>query len=178
MRTTTYNKHRDKFASLARNNNSVELSNIFLEFSGFCLPKNRFVCLIFEETEPSLWKYRPRSTFCPGQLSALIPEKKLKNRDLGISAIPNIDEVDRIYLASPRGLRWGKTEPPDYILMFCSANAPGITYKIVFGFFCPPFLWKKIYLRVPRSKFRIKSGNVGCRKRATTYPCSDKEHYF
>ena len=55
-------------------------------------------------------------------------KKILKNRDLGISEIPNIDEVDGIYLASPRGLRWGKTEPPDYILMLSSANVPGITY--------------------------------------------------
>ena len=29
-------------------------------------------------------------------------------------------------MASPRGLSGGKTEPPDYILMFSSANVPGI----------------------------------------------------
>ena len=74
----------------------------------------------------------------------MIPGKNIKNRDLEISEIPNIDEVDGIYLASPRGLRWGKTEPPDYILMFCSANVPGIPYKINFGDFCPPFLKKHI----------------------------------
>ena len=34
----------------------------------------------------------------------------------------------------------GKTEPPDYILMFSSANVPAIPYKINFGDFCPPFL--------------------------------------
>ena len=62
----------------------------------------------------------------------MIPEKNVKKRDLGISEIPNIDEVDGIYLASPRGLRWGKNEPPDYILMFCSAYVPGITHKIIF----------------------------------------------
>ena len=66
-------------------------------------------------------------------------QKNLKNRDLEISEIPNIDELDRIYLASPRGLSGGKTEPPDYILMFSSANVPGITYKINFGDFCTPF---------------------------------------
>ena len=60
-------------------------------------------------------------------------QKILKNRYLGISKIPNIDELDRIYLASPRGLSGGKTEPPDYILMFSSANVPGITYEINFG---------------------------------------------
>ena len=52
-----------------------------------------------------------------------------------MSNISNIDEFDGIYLASPRGLRWGKTEPPDYILMFCSANVPGITYKLILGIF-------------------------------------------
>ena len=52
----------------------------------------------------------------------------LKNQDLKISKISNIDELDRIYLASPRGLSGGKTEPPDYILMFSSANVPGINY--------------------------------------------------
>ena len=67
-------------------------------------------------------------------------QKILKNRDLEISKIPNIDEVDRIYMASPRGLSGGKTEPPDYILMFSSANVPAIPYKINFGDFCPPFL--------------------------------------
>ena len=72
------------------------------------------------------------------------PREKIKNRDLKISKIPNIDEVDRIYLASSRGLRWVKTEPPDYILMFCSANVPGITYKIKFGDVCPPFLKNNI----------------------------------
>ena len=74
----------------------------------------------------------------------------LKNRDLEISIFSNIDELDRIYMASPRGLSGGKTEPPDYILMFSSANVPGITYKMNFGDFCPPFL-RKSYLRVPPS---------------------------
>ena len=36
-------------------------------------------------------------------------------------------------MASPRGLSEGKTEPPDYIFMFVSANVPGITYEINFG---------------------------------------------
>ena len=84
---------------------------------------------------------------CPGRWSILTPgplQKILKNRDLGISEIPNIDEVDRIYMASPRGLSGSKTEPPDYILMFCSANVPGITYKMNFGDFCPSFLKKHI----------------------------------
>ena len=78
-------------------------------------------------------------------------QKIIKKRDLEISKILNIDKVDGTYLASPRGLRWGKTEPPDYILMFCSANVPGITYKIsCFGIFVLHF-WKT-YLRVPPSK--------------------------
>ena len=80
----------------------------------------------------------------PRSLVHFDPGKNLKNRDLEISKISNIDEVDRIYLASPRGLSVGKTEPPDYILMFSSANVPGITYKNKFGDFCPPFLEKNI----------------------------------
>ena len=52
-------------------------------------------------------------------------------------------------MASPRGLIWGKTEPPDYTLMFSSANVPGIPYKIKFGDLCSPFLKKK--MRVPPS---------------------------
>ena len=81
----------------------------------------------------------------PRSLVHFDPSKKnLKNRDLEISKNSNIDEVDRIYMASPRGLSEGKTEPPDYILMFSSANVPGIPYKINFGDLCPSFL-KKIF---------------------------------
>ena len=79
--------------------------------------------------------------------------KILKNRDLESSEIPNIDEVDRIYMASPRGLSVGKTEPPDYILMFYSANVPAIPYKINFEDFCPPFL-KKIFESSTKQKYR------------------------
>ena len=93
----------------------------------------------------SMRKYRPRSTFCSGRWSIFEPRKNLKNRDLDISKISNIDEVDRIYMASPRGLSGGKTEPLDYILMFCSANVPGITYKIIFGNLCPQLLKKDIW---------------------------------
>ena len=84
-------------------------------------------------------KCRPRSTFCPGRWSLSIPEKNIKKRDLEISKNPNIDEVDIIYMASPRGLSGGKTEPPDYIFMFSSANVPGVTYKTKIVF------WKKIF---------------------------------
>ena len=70
----------------------------------------------------------------------MIPKKIIEHRDLEISKISNIDEVDRIYMASPRGLSGGKTEPPDYILMFSSANVSGIPYKIIFRDLCPPFL--------------------------------------
>ncbi len=69
----------------------------------------------------------------PQKMDRFDPGKNVKNRDLGISEISNIDEVDGIYLASPRGLRWGKTEPQDYTLMFCSANVPSIPYAIIFG---------------------------------------------
>ena len=72
-------------------------------------------------------------------------QKILKNRDLGIFKISNIDEIDRIYMASPRGLSGGKTEPPDYMLMFCSANVPGILYEINLGDFCSPLLKQHIW---------------------------------
>ena len=76
-------------------------------------------------------------------------QKILKNRDLEISKISNIDEVDWIYVASPRGLSKGKTEPPEYILMFSSASVPGMTYKLVLSIFVLHF--GKKYLRVPLS---------------------------
>ena len=81
-------------------------------------------------------------------------QKILKNRDLEISKFLNIDEIDRIYMASPRGLSGGKTEPPDYILMFSSADVPAITYKINLGYVCPPFV-KNIF--ESSSWFPIKS---------------------
>ena len=80
----------------------------------------------------------------------MIPEKSVRNRDLEISKNPNIDEVDRIYMTSPRGLIGRKTEPPDYVLMFSSANVPGITYKLIWGFFVLHF--RKTDLRVPLRK--------------------------
>ena len=66
----------------------------------------------------------------PLKMNRFDPGKNVKNRDLEISKMSNIDEVDGIYLASPRGLTSGKTKPPDYILMCCSANVPVIPYKI------------------------------------------------
>ena len=105
----------------------------------FISGKHRLFSIIFEK-KGSPWKYRPRCTSCSEKWTDLIPEKNVKNRDLGISKISSIDEVDRIYMASPRGLSVGKTQPPDYILMFSSANVPGITYKMKFGDRCPPFL--------------------------------------
>ena len=64
----------------------------------------------------------------------------VRNRDLEIPKILNMDKVDGIYLASPWGLIGRKTEPPDHILMFGSANVPGITYTINLGDLCSPFL--------------------------------------
>ena len=71
--------------------------------------------------------------------------KKIQEPESRNFRISNIDEVDRTYMASPRGLSGGKTEPPDYILMFSSANVPGITCKSVFLNLCPPFLKKKLF---------------------------------
>ena len=45
----------------------------------------------------------------------------------------------------------GKPEPSDYILMFSSANVPGITYKINFEDCCPPFLKK--------NRLELRQGN-------------------
>ena len=71
--------------------------------------------------------------FAPGVGPFRPLQKILKNRDLEISEIPNIDELDRIYMASSRGLSVGKTEPPDYILMFSSANVQVLHIKLLFG---------------------------------------------
>ena len=79
------------------------------------------------------------------------PKKSHQEPGSGISKIPNIDEVDGIFLASPRGLIWGKTEPPDYSLMFSSANVPGIACKINLGDVLSSIFEKK-YLRVPLSR--------------------------
>ena len=49
--------------------------------------------------------------------------------------ISNIDKVDGIYLATSRGLLWGKLEPPDY-LFHNSIIARGITYKTSLGYVC------------------------------------------
>ena len=68
----------------------------------------------------------------------------VRNWDLEVSKIPNIGEVDRIYMTSPQGLIGCKTKPRDYILMFCSADVPGTTYKINSGTFCPSFLKQSI----------------------------------
>ena len=82
------------------------------------------------------------------------PGKNVKNRDLVIFEIPSIDEVDGIYLATSRGLLWGKIEPQDYILMFCSAKAPGITYRFSVVNFVRHFGRNK-YVRFPPSKFML-----------------------
>ena len=64
------------------------------------------------------------------KFSRFDPRTNVKNRDLKISEIPNIDEVDGIYLVTSRGLLWSKNEPPDYMLMFCSADIQGIKYEL------------------------------------------------
>lgn len=70
----------------------------------------------------------------PQSMNRFDPGKKSQELNLGIYEIPNIDEVDAIYLATSRGLLWGKIEPPDYILMLYSS---GITYKFSFDDDCP-----------------------------------------
>ena len=122
----------------------VELSNIsFWNFRIF-RPETDFLVL-FLGIGALLVKIYTDIYILPQSLVHFDPGKDLKNRDLEISEIPNIDELDRIYMASPRGLTGGKTEPPDYILMFSSANDLCITYKINFGYFCHPWLTRNIW---------------------------------
>ena len=97
---------------------------------------------MFGETDPACENIAQDLHFASKNEPIWSRIKIVKNRDLEISEIPNIEEVDGIYPASPRGLRWGKTEPPDYIFMVCSANVPSIPYKINLGHLCPPFLKK------------------------------------
>ena len=121
----------------------MELSFLFFDFFYLFRPNTDLLALFFGKRGP------PCENILVGRDLHFAPvvgpfwplQFFFKNRDLEISKIPNIDEVERIYLASPRGLRWGKTERPDYILMFCSANVPGITYKIMFFDFFIHF-WK------------------------------------
>jgi len=88
----------------------------------------------------------------------LTPPKKSQNPGSQNFKKSNIDEVYRICMAPPRGLSRGKTEPPDYILMFSSANVPGITYKINFKVFCPPVLEKHIF--ESSTKLLLEAGSV------------------
>ena len=112
----------------------------FFEIFGCVRPKIDFLALFLRKRGPACENIDRDLHFAlvVGPFRPL--PKILKNRDLEFSIFSNIDEVDRIYMASTRGLSGGKTEPPDYILMFSSANVPGITYKIHFGDLCPPFL--------------------------------------
>ena len=94
------------------------------------------------------------------------PQKYVKSRDLGISKNPNIGEVDGIHLANSRKLIGGETKPPDGILMCCSANVPGITYKINLGICRPPFLKQTIWelhqailVRLSRSSWDLDHGS-------------------
>ena len=119
----------------------VELSTFFLMFINV-RPKIDFSALFFGKRGPPCENIDRDLHFAPVVGPFWPLQKILKNRDLEISKISNIGEVDRIYMASPRGLSGGKTEPPDYILMFSSANVPGITYKIILGFVVLHF-WKK-----------------------------------
>ena len=132
---------------------------VFFEILEFVRPNIDFLALLFGKLGPPCENIDQDLHFAPVVGTFRPLQKIVKNRDLKIlqiSKISNIDEVDRIYMASPRGLSGGKTEPPDYILMCCSANVPGISYNINFEHFCPPFL-KKEYLRVPpRAGFSTK----------------------
>ena len=122
---------------------SGTLKHFLQHFSNF-RSNNDFLALFLGKRGPPCENIDRDLHFAPvvGPFRSL--QKNLKNRDLEMVKFSNIDELDRIYMASPRGLSEGKTEPPDYILMFSSANVPGITYTIIFGDFCPPCLEKNI----------------------------------
>ena len=123
----------------------MELSNIFWKKSKFFGPKSFCLPYFWGKRGPPCENIDRDLHFAPVVGPFWPLQKILKNRDLEISKVSKIDEVDRIYMSSPRGLSVGKTEPPDYILMFSSAHVPGITYKIKFGDFCPPFSKKNIF---------------------------------
>ena len=88
--------------------------------------QNHFLAFCLGKRDPPRENIGRDLHFAPARGPYWPLQKILKNRNLEISKIMNIDEVDRIYLASPRGLSGGKTEPPDYILMCSSANVPAI----------------------------------------------------
>ena len=136
----------------------VELSNIFCEIFVNFRPKIIFLALCLGKRGPPCENIDRDLHFAPVVGPFWPLKKNLQHRDLEISKISNIDELDRIYLASPWGLSGGKTEPPDYILMFSSTNVPGITYKINFGIFVLHF-WET-YLRVPPSPHMLTHANA------------------
>ena len=92
--------------------------NYFLKIFVFFRPKIICLALFLGKRGPPCENIDRDLHFAPvvGPFRPL--QKILKNRDLEISKILSIGEVDRIYMASPRGLSEGKTEPPDYISMF------------------------------------------------------------
>ena len=110
--------------------------------------KHRILIVPLGDTGLSLWKYRPRSRFCPEQTNRFVHGQITSSRNFRNS---EHWRVDGIYLASP-GLLWDQIEPTDHILMFCSANVPSITYKINFEDFVLHF-WKKIFESSTKTKF-------------------------
>ena len=143
----------------------------FFECFGLFRPKVDFLALFAGTRGPPCENIDRDLHFAPVVGPFWPFQEILKNWDLEISKFSNIDEVDRIYMASPRGLSEGKTEPPDYILMFYSANVPAIPYKIHFGDFCPPFLEEKC-LRVPPSSVLTLEWNKGASPSASMrFPC-------
>ena len=110
----------------------------------FVRPKIIFLGLFLGKRDPPCENIDRDLHFDPGK----------KFSRTGISKLPKVRTLTRLteYMTSPRGLSGGKAEPPDYILMFSSANVPSITYKSNLGNLCPPVLKKK--MRVPPSDFR------------------------
>ena len=119
---------------------------------GFFRPKKQFLALFLGKRGPPLENIGRDLHFAPVVGPFWPLQQILENRDLEIPKMSNIDEVDIIYMASTRGLSVGKTEPPDYILMFSSANVPGITYNINLKDFCPPCL-KQIFESSTKDNF-------------------------
>ena len=67
-----------------------------------------FFNIILGETGPSMWKYRPRSTFCPGRWSILIPEKISSTRIWKFRKFRTVTRLTEFIRPLPEALAWSK----------------------------------------------------------------------
>ena len=106
---------------------SVELSNIRLIFFWFFLSKIDFLALFLGKRGPPCENIGRDLHFAPVVGPFWPLQKILKNRDLEINKKNRpLTSLTEFIWPLPEALAGGKTEPPDYILMFSSADVPGI----------------------------------------------------